>query len=74
MPGAYMRLELLLRDGRAAQCLDEIRDYFAPMAKLTGTLWENLSPNASMDHGFASSAAWLILRARNTLSATLPGA
>ena len=64
IPGAYMRLELLLRDGRAAQCLDEIRDYFAPMAKLTWTLWENLSPNASMDHGFASSAAWLIRRAR----------
>ena len=63
IPGAYMRLELLLRDGRAAQCLDEIRDYFAPMATLTGTLWENLSPNASMDHGFASSAAWLIYRA-----------
>ena len=33
------------------------------MARLTGTLWENLSPEASLDHGFASSAAWLIHRA-----------
>ena len=63
IPGAYMRLELLLRDGRAAQCLDEIRGFFAPMARLTGTLWEHLSPNASLDHGFASSAAWLIYKA-----------
>ena len=63
-----MRLELLLRYGRAAQCLDEIRSYFAPMARLTGTLWENLSPNASMDHGFASSAAWLIYQALSALA------
>ena len=61
--GAYLRLELLLRDGRAEQCLRECRGFFAPMARLTGTLWENLSPEASLDHGFASSAAWLIHRA-----------
>ena len=54
---------LLLRHGRAAQCLRECRDFFAPMARLTGTLWENLSPEASLNHGFASSAAWLIHRA-----------
>ena len=67
IPGAYMRLELLLRDGRAAQMLDECRNFFEPMVRLTGTLWENLSPNASMDHGFASSAAWLIYSAQKTL-------
>jgi hypothetical protein len=33
------------------------------MARLTGTLWEHLSPNASLNHGFAASAAWLIMRA-----------
>ena len=64
--GAYLRLELLLRHGRAAQCLRECRGFFAPMARLTGTLWENLSPEASLDHGFASSAAWLIHRALAT--------
>jgi len=61
--GAYLRLELLLRDGRAEQCLRECRGFFSPMVRLTGTLWENLSPEASLDHGFASSAAWLIRRA-----------
>ena len=63
IPGAYMRLELLLREGRNAQVLDECRGFFAPMADLTGTLWEHLSMTASMDHGFASSAAWLIYKA-----------
>ena len=63
IPGAYMRLELLLRTGRAEQCLDECRLYFTPMARLTGTLWEHLSTGASLNHGFASSAAWLIHRA-----------
>ena len=58
--GAYLRLELMLRHGRPEQCLEECRGFFEPMARLTGTLWENLSPDASMDHGFASSAAWLI--------------
>jgi len=63
IPGAYMRLELLLRDGRRAQVLDECRGFFAPMADHTGTLWEHLSMHASMNHGFASSAAWLIMEA-----------
>ena len=63
IPGAYMRLELLLRHGRAGQCIDECRGFFAPMARMSGTLWENLDPGASLDHGFASSAAWLIYRA-----------
>lgn len=67
--GAYLRLELLLRHGRAEQCLRECRGFFAPMARLTGTLWENLSPEASLDHGFAASAAWLIHRAREALTA-----
>jgi len=61
--GAYLRLELLLRDGRAEQCLRECRGFFLPMVRLTGTLWENLSPQASLNHGFASFAAWLIRRA-----------
>ena len=64
--GAYLRLELLLRDGRAEQCLRECRGFFSPMVRLTGTLWENLSPQASLNHGFASSAAWLIRRALAT--------
>ncbi len=61
--GAYLRLELLLRHGRAKQCLDECKMLFLPMARTTGTLWENLSPDSSLNHGFAASAAWLIRKA-----------
>ena len=61
--GAYLRLELLLRHGRAKQCLDECKMLFLPMARATGTLWENLSPDSSLNHGFAASAAWLIRKA-----------
>ena len=70
IPGAYMRLELLLRHGRAGQCIDECRGFFAPMARMTGTLWEHLNSGASLDHGFASSAAWLIYRALDTARET----
>ena len=70
IPGAFMRLELLLRHGHPRQVLDECRGFFAPMAALTGTLWEHLGAKASMDHGFASSAAWLIHRALSSPAAT----
>ena len=61
--GAYLRLELLVRYGCGRQCLDECKRLFLPMARKTGTLWENLSPNSSLNHGFAASAAWLIHKA-----------
>ncbi len=65
--GAYLRLELLLRFGHARQCLDECKELFLPMARKTGTLWENLSPNSSLNHGFAASAAWLIYKAHGVV-------
>ena len=61
--GTYLRLELLVRHGCGRQCLDECKRLFLPMARKTGTLWENLSPNSSLNHGFAASAAWLIHKA-----------
>ena len=60
LPGVYLRLELLLRHGRAGQCLEECRIIFGPMACLSGTLWEHLAPGDSMCHGFAATAACLI--------------
>ena len=40
--------------------MDNIRGYFAKMADLTGTLWENDTPYASCNHGFASHVIyWL---------------
>ena len=52
--GNYLRIELLYRDERYEEVLDNIRGYFAGMAKRTGTLWEHDSPKASCNHGFAS--------------------
>ena len=52
--GNYLRLELLSREGRSAQILDESIAEYLKMAEQTGTLWEHLSPTASCCHGFAS--------------------
>jgi len=52
--GIVMRLELLSRSGRAAQTASEMKSYFLPMAELTGTLWENMGNEASMNHAFGS--------------------
>ncbi len=70
--GAYLRLELLVRHGHAQQCLDECKRLFLPMARKTGTLWENLSPNSSLNHGFAASAAWLIYKAHGVVLSLKP--
>ena len=61
--GTFLRLELLLRTGHAAQALDEAVAYFLPMAEATGTLWEHHAPSASCCHGFASWLAVLLCRA-----------
>ena len=61
MYGIYMRLDLLMREGKREELLDEIRYYFLPMAKATGTLWEHTSTHASLNHAFASySIKWIL--------------
>lgn len=58
--GNYLRIELLYRNGRYEDVLENIRGYFAAMAGRTGTLWEHDSPAASCNHGFASHVIyWL---------------
>lgn len=52
--GNYLRLELLYCHGEHEKLLENIRGYFIKMARLTGTLWENETPTASCNHGFAS--------------------
>ena len=52
--GNYLRLELLYCHGEHERLLENIRGYFIKMARLTGTLWENETPTASCNHGFAS--------------------
>ncbi len=60
--GTYLRLELLSTHGRGQQLLDEAIGWFHEMAKRTGTLWENLSSNASCNHGFASHIVHALYR------------
>ena len=59
--GDYLRLEVLLRNGYREQVLNETIDYFYKMALMTGTLWEHDSVVASLNHGFASFVANLIV-------------
>ena len=58
--GNYLRLQLLFSDGQYDKLTREIRAFFLPMARATGTLWENMTDYASCNHGFASHVAyWL---------------
>ncbi len=52
--GNILRLELLSRAGLTDQLASEAKSYFLFMAELTGTFWENMGNEASMDHAFGS--------------------
>jgi len=60
--GNVLRLELLSRDGRSQQVLDESVDFHLYMADRTGTLWENVHAGASCNHGFASHLVHVLYR------------
>lgn len=60
--GNMLRMEMLSRSGRGQQILDESIDYLLYMADRTGTLWENVSPAASCNHGFASHICHTLYR------------
>ena len=60
--GNYLRLEILAKTGHRNKIYGEIKSYFDYMALRTGTLWENDSPKASCNHGFASHAVRFIFR------------
>ncbi len=60
--GYYLRMELLSLAGEGDQLLREMKGYFLPMAKTTGTLWEHCDLRASCNHGFASYLCVLLAR------------
>jgi alpha-L-rhamnosidase len=60
--GNVLRLELLSRQGLSRQMLDESASYYLYMAERTGTLWEDISPTASCNHGFASHIVHMLYR------------
>ena len=61
--GNFLRLECLSRYGLNERVYSECISAFLYMANRTGTLWENVTPSASCNHGFASYAANLLVRA-----------
>ncbi len=56
--GLYLRIKSLLKLGWYAQLLEEVEGFFGGMADRTGTLWEYREGKGSLDHGFASYAAY----------------
>ena len=60
--GNMLRMELLSNDRRSAQIMDESIGYLKYMADRTGTLWENVKDDASLNHGFASHEAVTLQR------------
>ena len=65
--GNYLRLMLLDENGLYEKLIEEAKDYFLYMAERTGTLWENTGDYASCNHGFASYAAPMLIRAEENL-------
>lgn len=61
--GLLMRITMLLENGENAKVVDEIKEVYGLMAKTTGTLWENLNPTASCNHGIAAYAGYILIRA-----------
>lgn len=59
--GALIRMDLLVRWGKGEMLIDQIKGYFLRMARLTGTLWEHKNVAASLNHGFPSYIAALLL-------------
>ncbi len=59
--GDYLRLEIFRRLGMYDQIASECIDYFSQMAERTGTLWEYYSLSGSLNHGFSSYVANLLV-------------
>lgn len=56
----YVRLAALANAGQVEQIRAEVLEVFYPQAMQTGTLWELLTDNSSLNHGFASYVATLL--------------
>ncbi|MFA6801490.1 MAG: hypothetical protein WCR19_05235, partial [Acholeplasmataceae bacterium] len=61
--GNYLRLEILRKNKAYEQLLSECKDYFLYMARRTQTLWEHRFVYGSLNHGFASYTANLLIEA-----------
>ena len=60
--GNYLRLMILAENGETMRLAKECIGYFYNMTQKTGTLWEHNDISASLNHGFASYVAVLLVR------------
>lgn len=60
--GNLLRLDYLVSQGRVQQFLDESKEYYFKMAQITGTLWEHNQIHCSLNHGFASYVANMVVK------------
>lgn len=67
--GLMMRETWLLAQGQFRKVAKEIVDIYGVMAERTKTLWENVAPKVSCNHGCASYAGYLIVRCYTGLRA-----
>lgn len=61
--GFTLRFASLYKLGKYEQLIDELKEFYYPMAEETGTLWEHEMPSASLNHGFSSCAGVLVVKA-----------
>lgn len=61
--GLTLRMISLLELGKIDQFFEEVKEYYGPMAKQNGTLWEMDEDNhISLNHGYNSYAAVMIVK------------
>lgn len=65
--GLYLRIKTLLEIGEYKLLLSDVEGFFGGMADKTGTLWEHRKVAGSLDHGFASYAAYAMCEALRRL-------
>lgn len=63
LPGHYLRFFWLLEIGENDRVIEELCKCLRHMYEYSGTLWEMDKPTDSLNHGFTSAAAVILIRA-----------
>ena len=66
--GFTVRFMYLLNAKKYDRLIEEAIEFYGPMAKQTGTLWEQDTPIASLNHGLSSVAAVFIIKSLTGIS------
>ena len=63
LPGHYLRFFWLLEIGKNDRVIEELQKCLHHMYEYSGTLWEKDEPTDSLNHGFTSAAAVILVKA-----------